>query len=167
MESASLERVLIDGTILSLLLGAVIMGSLRYNPRLWLQDYPQAIREKVPPLSASEKRDRVVVGVLVIGILLGGVLLEALHLRTYQWGLAQFGIAYLHVFIMLAIFNVFDALVLDLFILTLLRPKFAFVPGIEGMEHQLFDYRKQLVDFLKGFVFSAVASLPFALIAVI
>jgi hypothetical protein len=167
MESGSFERVLIDGTILSLLLGAVILGSLRYNPRLWLQDYPKAIREKVPALSASERRDRGVVSILVIGILLGGVLLEALHLRTYQWGMSQFGIAYLHVFLMLAIFNVFDALVLDLFILTLLRPKFAFVPGIEGMEHLLFDTRKQFFDFLKGFVFCAAASLPFALIAVI
>jgi hypothetical protein len=35
------------------------------------------------------------------------------------------------------------------------------------MEHLLFDYRKQVVDFLKGVVFSAVASLPFAVIVII
>ena len=58
-------------------------------------------------------------------------------------------------------------LVLDLFILTLLKPKFVILPGAEGMEYLFNDYRKQLIDFLKGMVFSAVVSLPFAVIAVL
>ncbi len=40
------QRVVIDGTLLSLILGAMIMGSLVYNPRLWLQDYPKAVQAK-------------------------------------------------------------------------------------------------------------------------
>jgi hypothetical protein len=35
------------------------------------------------------------------------------------------------------------------------------------MEYLFRDYRKHLTDFLKGMVFCVVASLPFAIIAVI
>jgi hypothetical protein len=159
--------MLINGTVLSLVLGVIVLGSLMYNARLWLQDYPKPIRDRVPPLSATEKRQRAVLAVVTIGVLFGGIILETLTLRNSQAGRVTFGVAYLHVFLMLAIFNIFDALVLDLFILTLLKPKFAILPGAEGMEYLFNDYRKQAMDFLKGMVFCAVASLPFAAVAVL
>jgi hypothetical protein len=162
LDSLALQRVLIDGSLLSLVLGVIVLGSLMYNARLWLQDYPKPIREKVPPLSAAEKRERAVLAVLVMGILFGGVILEA-----RQAGTISFGAAYLRILIMLVMFNVFDAVVLDLFIITLLKPRFVIIPGMEGMEYLLYDYRKQATDFLKGMIFSAVASLPFAVIAVL
>ena len=79
----------------------------------------------------------------------------------------SFGAAYLHMFLLLAIFNLFDALVLDLIVLTWLKPKCMILPGAEGLEHLLYDYGKQLLDFFKGIVFCAVASLPFAALAVL
>jgi hypothetical protein len=164
LDSLALQRILINGTVLSLVLGVIVLGSLKYNARLWLQDYPKPIRDKVPPLSAIEKRDRAVVSVAVIGILFGGVILATLQLRTGQ--ALSFGEAYLSIFLMLAMFNLFDAIVLDLIILTLLKPKFVILPGAEGMEYLFHDYRKHLTDFLKGMVFCIVVSLPFALIAV-
>ncbi len=163
-DSISLGRSLIDGTLLSAVLGVIVLGSLMINARLWLQDYPKPIQEKVPPLSPAEKRGRVVVAVLLIGTLLGGLLLEALGMRGQA---VSFGAAYLHIFVMLLIFNLVDALVIDLFIITLLKPKFVILPGAEGMEYLFADYRKQFVDFLKGLAFCVVASLPFALIVVI
>jgi hypothetical protein len=165
LDSLSLLRTLQNSILLSLALGMIILGSLMYNARLWLQDYPKPIRDKVPPLSRAEKRDRIIVAVLVMGLLFGGVILEVLQLRTAQPGAISFGVAYLHIFLMLAIFNLFDALVLDLFIITLLKPRFVILPGAEGMEYLFNDYHKHLTDFLKGIVFCLVASLPFALIA--
>jgi hypothetical protein len=138
-----------------------------YNARLWLQDYPKPIRDKVPPLSPAEKRDRGILTVLFLGVLFGGVILAVLQLRTAYPGTLSFGIAYLHIFLMLAVFNLFDALVIDLFIITLLKPSFVILPGAEGMEYLFNDYHKHLTDFLKGIVFCLVASLPFALIAVL
>lgn len=167
LDSLALQRTLLNSVIFSLALGVIIMGSLMYNARLWLQDYPKPIRDKVPPLSPAEKRDRLILSVLVLGVLFGGVLLEALQLRTAQGGTLTFGIAYLHIFLMLSVFNLFDALVLDLFIITLLKPRFVILPGAEGMEYLFNDYRKQFIDFLKGIAFCLVASLPFALIAVL
>jgi uncharacterized membrane protein len=167
LDSVALQQILISGTLLSLLLGIIVLGSLKYNARLWLQDYPKAIRDKVPPLSVVEKRERAVLAVVVIGILFGGVILETLHLRTYPAGVISFGTAYLHIFLILAMFNLFDALVLDLFIITLLKPRFVILPGAEGMEYLFHDYRKHVTDFLKGIAFCTVASLPIAVIAVL
>ncbi|MCC7451053.1 MAG: hypothetical protein IT324_26800 [Anaerolineae bacterium] len=165
LDSSALQHILLNGAVLSLVLGVIIMGSLMYNARLWLQDYPKPIRDKVPPLSAVEKRERVILGVVFMGVLLGGVFLTALQLRANQ-GL-PFGAAYLYIFLMLALFNLFDAVVLDLIVITWLKPRFVILPGAEGMEYLFHDYRKHLTDFLKGMVFCAVGSLPFALIAVI
>jgi hypothetical protein len=165
MDTLALPSLLLRSLILSVIVGAIVMASLMYNARLWLQDYPKPIRDRVPPLSPSEKRGRIVVGVLFIGVLLGGLLLETAQLRAHA-GLS-FGAAYLHFFVMLFVFNLFDALVLDLFILTLLKPKFAILPGAEDLTYLFYDYRKQVGDFLKGMVFCVVASLPFAAIAVL
>ena len=167
LDALLLKQSLLNGIILSLVLGAIVIGSMIYNARLWLRDYPKPMRDKVPPLSVTEKRDRAVLVVLLLGVLLGGVLLATLQLRRYPPALLSIGAAYLSLFLMLAVFNLFDALVLDLLIITLITPKFVIIPGTEGMEYLFRDYRKQLVDFLKGFVFCAVASLPFAVLAVL
>ncbi|MDX2075274.1 MAG: nitroreductase [bacterium] len=164
LDTLALQHTLLNGAIVSLVVGIIIMGSLMFNSRLWLQDYPKQIRDKVPPLSPLEKRQRLIVGVLFMSILFGMVILEALQLRAND---VSFGTAYLHIFIVLFMFNLFDALVLDLFILTFLKPKFAIPPGAEGMEYLIYDYRKQFTDFLKGMVFCAIASLPFAVIAIL
>jgi hypothetical protein len=169
LDSLQVQRTLLNAVILSLLLGNILLAALMYNARLFLHDFPKAIQEKVPPLSPGEKRDRMVLTVLFMGVLLGGLILETVQLRqgNVQPGSLSFGAAYLHVFLLLAIFNLFDALVLDLIVLTWLKPKCMIPPGAEGMEHLLYDYGKQLRDFLKGMVFCAVASLPFAAIAVL
>jgi hypothetical protein len=167
MYALLIQRSLFNGMILSLVLGVIVLGSMKYNARLWLHDYPKPIRDKVPPLSPAEKRDRVVVVVLLLGVLFGGIILTILQLRNYPVGVLTFATAYLSIFLMLAVFNLFDALVLDLLIITLLTPRFVILPGAEGMEYLFRDYNKQLADFLKGFVFCAVMSFPFAVLAIL
>ncbi len=164
LDSQALQHTLLNGTILSLVLGIIIMGSLRYNARLWLQDYPKPIRDAVPPLTNTEKRERLVVGIIFMSILFGMVILEAVQLRGDG---VSFGTAYLHLFTLLLMFNLFDALVLDLFILALFKPKFAIPNGAENLAYLFNDYRKHLTDFMKGVVFCAVGSLPFTLIVIL
>ena len=164
LDLTALPHTLLNGAIISVLSGIIIMGSLWYNPRLWLQDYPKPIRDKVPPLSPIEKRQRLIVGVVFMGVLLSGALLEVSRLRANQ---AEFGTAYLHIFILFFIFNLFDALVLDLFIIAWLKPKFVMPAGAEDMAYLFQDYHKHFTDFLKGMVFCMVFSLPFAVIAIL
>ena len=167
LDAIAIQRVLINGTILSLVLGVMVMGSLRYNARLWLQDYPKPIRDRVPPLSTTERRQRAILAVVFIGVLFGGVALTTLQLRTASAGALSFGAAYVQIFLLLLLFNLFDAIVLDLFLIAILKPRFVILPGAEGMEYLFLDPRKHITDFMKGMVFCVVASLPFAALAVL
>jgi hypothetical protein len=86
-------------------------------------------------------------------------------LRSAYDGAVPFLTAYLHFFGVLSIFNLFDAVVLDLLVLTFMKPKFAVIPGAEGMEYLYHNWGMHLTNFLKGVIFCTVFSLPFALIA--
>jgi hypothetical protein len=163
MNTLNLSQAFIDGSILSVVVGVIIMASLVYNARMWLHDYPKEIQARVAPLTAAEKRDRNVLVVLFMTALIGIILYAVLQLRST--GRVPFATAYAHVFIMLFMFNLMDALVIDFLILTLMRPKFVILEGMEGLEHILFNYKKQVVDFFKGIVFCMVFSVPFAIIA--
>ena len=57
----SIKQLAVDGAVLSGLLVAIIMASLRYNAEMWLGDYPPAIRTRFDPMSsAAQRQDRVV-----------------------------------------------------------------------------------------------------------
>ncbi|CAG1770763.1 hypothetical protein BAC2_01258 [uncultured bacterium] len=165
MEGLSLTRILIDGALLSAVLTAIVLGSLYYNPRLWLQDYPAEIQARVLPLSAQEKRQRGLVVILFLVGALGTLAYSVLQLRAANGGSMPFLTAYLHVFGVLSLFNLFDAVVLDLILLTGFKPKFAVIPGAEGMEHLYHNWGMHLSNFFKGMGFCLVFSLPVAVIA--
>lgn len=165
MNILSLQQILAHGLILSGLLGVLILGSLYYNPRLWLSDYPKAMQAKVPPLTRSEKQKRWVVFVLFIGAAMGTLYFSIAQLRAQNGGAIPFLAAYLNTFLVFNIFNLFDAVVLDWLILTVMKPKFAVLPGAEGMEYLYHDWRLHVGNYLKGIVFCAVFSLPVAFVA--
>lgn len=162
MQGLSLSQILIDGALLSTALSILIIGSLYYNPRLWLQDYPIEIRARVLPLSAAEKRQRAIVALLFFGVGIGTLVYSMANLRAANGGSVPFLTAYLHSFGVLSIFNLFDAVVLDLILLTGFKPKFAVIPGAEGMEYLYHNWGMHAVNFLKGVVFCALFSLPVA-----
>jgi hypothetical protein len=163
----SLQRILIDGTLLSLAMGVIVVGSLYYNPRLWLQDYPKAMQAKVPPLTASEKRIRNFLILPVLLAFIGWPLLSVQQLRAENGGTLPFLTAYLHVFFVANMFNLFDALVIDFLFLTLMKPKFAVLPGTEGMEYLYHDWSLHIGNYLKGIVFCAILSVPIAVVAIL
>jgi hypothetical protein len=163
----SLQQALMDGVILSLVLSVLVIGSLYYNPRLWLQDYPKAIQEKVPPLTREEKRLRGFLLVPMLLIIIGIPLISTYGIKAANSGSIQFATAYAHAFVVTNLFNVFDAVVLDLLLLTFMRPKFATLPGAEGMEYLYRDWGMQLRNFLKGVVFCSVFSGIVAIIVVV
>lgn len=157
-------QVLTDGLLLSAVVGVIIMISLFVNPRIWRHDYPEAIRVKIPPLNALEKRQRAVFAVLFMGGTVGLTLFFGLQLREQQGGALSFLTIFVHLYLVFNIFNLFDAVVLDYLFLGLLRPKFALVPEIAGMEHVLMDTRLHITNYFKGIIFGTVFSLPLAVL---
>ena len=167
MEGFSATRVLIDGLILSIGISIVILGSLAYNPRLWLQDYPAEIRQRVAPLTSAEKRTRGFVGFLFLGVAVAMLVYSIVQLRAANGGSVSLLTAYLHTFGVMMIFNIWDAVVLDLILLAGIKPKFAIIPGTEDMVYLFNNWNWHFVNFLKGIGFCAVISLPFALVAAV
>lgn len=165
MDALSLSRILTDGLILSVVLGIVILGSLYFNPRLWLSDYPKEMQAKVPPPTPSEKRLRGLVAGLFLTVIIGWLYASTAQLKAANGGSIPFLAAWLNTFLVFNIFNLFDAVVIDYLILTLMKPRFAILPGTEGMEYLYLDWRLHVGNYLKGIVVCAVLGLPIAFVA--
>ncbi|MBI1279954.1 MAG: hypothetical protein GC179_17640 [Anaerolineaceae bacterium] len=164
MFSIVLQRVLIDGLLLSVLLGVLVMSSLKYNARLWLQDYPKEVQAKVPPISKQEKMQQRILMLPFLLLTLGIPYLSVTIAKASFGGVISFPQAYLVVTGVLQVFNLFDAVVLDYLILTVIKPRFALIPGTTWEEYSMADMRFQLRNFVKGIVICAVISLPIALV---
>lgn len=149
MDTLSLNRILIDGTLFCAVTGVLVFGSLYLNPRLWLQDYPKEMQAKVPPLTSDEKRMRAILAVVVILLAVGIPFLSVRQLRADNGGSMTFLAAYVNAYLVFQLFNLFDAVVIDFLVLTLMSPKFAVLPGTEGMEYlyrNWGDARRQLSE---------------------
>ena len=165
MINDALRHIVIDGGILSLVIGALVMGSLWYNPRLWLQDYPKAVKEKVPPQTKQEKQQQRLIAAPFLLLMLGGPLVSILMVKAANGGAITFSIAYLTAWGMLQFFNLFDAVVLDYLILTVMKPKFAVIPGSTVEDYLDGGLAFQLKNYLKGIVITTVLALPIAFVA--
>lgn len=164
MNTLSLPQILVDGLILCLGLGVVVLGSLYFNPRLWLQDYPAPMRAKVPPLTRREKQAQLIVTVLFIAAAVGALAYAGSRLLAANGGAVSFLTAYLHVFFVLNLFNLFDAVVIDFLLIAKLKPGFVLLPGTEGMEYLYEDWGMHWRNYVKGIIVCAILTLPAALL---
>lgn len=155
----SVERMLMDGALLIMVMSAMLLLSFLINPRVWLQDYPEALRKLAPPLTPTEKRQRIAIAVPFFVAFLAIPLLATRAYVGWAGEGATFFSAYLHAFVILNLFNLFDAVVIDWLFLGLLHPKFALIPEAWGRPDLLLDARKGLLDWLKGVVFCTVFAL--------
>jgi hypothetical protein len=143
--------VLVDGTVLSIAVSIVILGSLAYNPRLWIGDAPEPVRRLAPPLSAAERRDRWVVAGLFLLTVVAVTAWSASRLIARE-GTPSFGTFLIHFLGVFFIFNLVDLVVIDWLVLLVMRPRFLSrlsVPGL-SYEETVGGYSYHFVAFLKG-----------------
>lgn len=164
MYQSILRHIVIEGVTLCLLLGVLVMASLKYNPRLWLQDYPKRIRDKVPPLNKREKVEQGLITIPFLLLAFGLPFLGVLLVKSAHSGSIPFVAAYLTAAGILQLFNLFDAVVLDYFILTLMKPRFMIIPGTTQEDYLLSDLGLQVRNFFKGVVICAALAIPIALV---
>jgi hypothetical protein len=132
MPSLLLHRILVDGTVLSVIASALVLVSMRFDPRIWLHDYPKAIQQAVPKRSAQEKRAARVWTLPFTLTLLAGLAISALLYKRAEPG-ASFLTLYLDTLGVALFFNVWDLVVLDWLIFCTLTPSFVVLPGTSGM----------------------------------
>ena len=165
MLSTVFQHIIVDGLLFSMVLGAFVMASLWYNPRLWLQDYPQVVRDKVPPMTAQEKRLQKIIVVPCLLLMVGAPYLSVTLVKAANGGTITFPLAYLTAVGVLQMFNLFDAVVLDYLILVHMKPAFAIIPSTTSEDSFDVGLAFQVRNFLKGVVICAVLALPIAFVA--
>jgi hypothetical protein len=157
----NIGKILLDGAILSILASLLLIGALRFNPRLFLQDYPQSIQSLVPEKTSKEKRQSLIVGVPFLLLLVVIPFLSTLRLMRQSGGEATFVQLFLHAFGVVFIFNLVDLILLDWLVFCTITPRFVMIPGIEGSQAYK-DYLFHFKASIAGAVLSIVAGLIIA-----
>jgi hypothetical protein len=154
--SPALQLGLLYGAILSALMTVLVLGTLRFNNEIWLDDYPPDVRAKWGPMSDRARRQRLWVALPVFGLILALLVLQVIQVVQRTGGFSFWSVA-LSLWVSLMLFNLYDLVVLDWFILMILRPSFAYLPGTEGMQGYS-DYLFPAIGFVKGTVGITVAA---------
>jgi hypothetical protein len=153
------------GVLLTAGLSIMILASLYINAEMWLQDYPPDVRARFGPMSDRAKKQRSWLAVPFFLYLVGTLVISIMRLEPLV-GSLTFTAVFVHTFTLLFTFNLLDLLVLDWLIMMTWRPRFAILPGTEGMAGYS-DYRFHFHGFLKGSVGILIGSLMIAAIVML
>ena len=129
----SLKRVLVDGTILSVLLSIIIYGSIYVNPAIGIGNYPPDIQAAVGDSVDVPPVQMIVVSLLFFGVTIGVVLYSNARLRQQNDGEMSFLAAFINSALLLFFFAVWDLVILDWLIFVTIQPDFVVIPGTEGL----------------------------------
>ena len=152
------------GVILSGILFTMILVLARINPEIALRDYPADVQAKHGPMSDRSKRQRLPVGIFFLVVIIAVLGASFSPILAYIDRSSPFLPAFIHIFVILSVFNLLDWLVLDWLIVVTIRPKFIVLPGTEGMAGYS-DYAFHFRGFLIGIPITLAGSLFLAGIA--
>jgi hypothetical protein len=149
-----------DGGILALGACALIAGLLRFNPRLFLRHFPEAVQRALPPKTRTEKRHSIIGGIALLTWTIGvlSVSAAAAELR----GTVDYLSLAIHTFAVGMVFNLADWLILDELWIGLLRPRWLVPAGVDPATIP-FEHVQHFRAFLRGAVIFAVLGAAIAL----
>ena len=160
---------MVEAGVVCAALGLVIVGSLRYNPRLWVNDLPPDVRQLVTPLTPAERRDRNVVAALFLLTMVGTSWWVGARLIARYGETLTFAAALRHFLAVFFLFNLFDLVVIDWLMLLVMKPAFIARLGVPGLSYEetVGGYGYHFLGFLKGMGFILVAGLVAAGLTII
>ncbi len=160
-----IQHGILYGLVLSALFTLVLLGAVFVNTEIMLNDYPPDVKKAYGAERNPKTRgQRRIFSLLFLAVLFGVLCYSMVDLgRSAE---LNFLILFTLVFVEVFTFNLWDLLVLDWLIFNTLQPKFIFLPGTEGMAGYK-DYYFHFKGFLIGIVFSLVAALALAGMALI
>ncbi len=147
-------KILVDGSILSVIGSIYLIAMLAYNPRMALNpgDYPPDIIDAVPPKTKNEQRLAMIWGIPFLLFSVAIPLWSALSFQNQIGGNASFWILFGHVLGVSINFFLVDLIFLDLLLFCTITPKFLVIPGTEGFAGYK-DKLFHLKGHTKGFFF--------------
>ena len=154
----SLQKILLDGSLLTGIASLIILIIMKVNPRIFLHDYPKEIQEAVQPKTETEMKLSKLLGIPFLLVLVLTPFFSTLNLKPE---IESFGAFFINAFGVSMVFNIADWLVLDWLIFCTITPNFMVIPGTKGMKAYK-DYAFHFRGFLIGCVISAATSLVIA-----
>ncbi len=157
------SKVLLNGMIVSFLLGGWVLLILKINPRYELKSYPQEIVETVEPQTKTEKKAFLILAIPMLVIIISYLISSVLN--TYNSS-STFLTIFLHYYVVLMIWNVVDLLIVDWLIFCTINPDFIVISTTKGNKAYK-NYKYHFVGFIKGIFFSIVFAWLLSLIVFI
>lgn len=161
-----ITRILIEGIIYSLVLGAIITISQLFNARLWINDYPKAIQQRVSKRTKKENRMKLLVGIPFILIMFGYPICSTVVFKKSLGSEYNFWYGFINTLAIGNVFNLFDLLILDWLIFCYINPKYLIFEGTRGMKEYK-DYNFHFRGAVKGFIMSLIFSTIVSIITLI
>ena len=145
--------IIYHGFTYSVVLSLMVTISQLFNARLWLQDYPDEIKQTVPPKTRRERLLSLVVGVpFLLFIFIYPMYIT--HLIDFN----SFYIIFVHIFGIGIFGNLFDLLILDWLIFCYWTPDYLIVDNTD--DHVAYKkYSFHCKGFLKGTIIFCMYSL--------
>jgi hypothetical protein len=128
------SKILFDGSLITLLSTIYLLVAGSLNPRLFLNkgDLPEDILAVVPPKTPREKKLSLLAAIPLLTFIFILPAWSAVSFKAQAGGSVSFFTLFLHVLIIVMMFNLFDLVVIDWFIINTLTPRFIVYPGTEG-----------------------------------
>lgn len=161
-----LTRILVDGGILTAIVGVVLVGVMYFKPRIALSDYPTDVKAAVPPRTKKELQLGILISIPLLLVFVALPLYSVWLVKQQSGGILTYGMAFVTLFGEYFLLSMFDLLVLDMWMFYTWTPKFVVLPGTEGMAGYK-DYRPHLkAQLTKGNLLLAIFSAVLALVPV-
>jgi len=160
-----LTRILVDGSVLTVIVATVLVGILYFNPRLALSDYPPDVKAAVAPRTKQEFRLGLLIAVPLLVIFVALPFRSLWLIKQHSGGVLSFWAAFATIAGEYLLFSLFDLIVLDVWMFFTWTPKFLVLPGTEGMASYKNWRPHAKAQLLQGNAVLAVAAAALAFIA--
>ncbi len=139
--------------------GYLFILMITMSPRVWgYRDYPEVVKQKVPPQTKKEKALGAIVGLPWFIFVLGFPFISTYMLKSNLGGEIFFFKAFLNIFVLFSLATVGDLVILDWLIISKITPRFVIIPGTEVRDYKDFSHH------YKGHVKAAFLMIPLGLI---
>ena len=137
-----IRHIIIHGSIFAVIVNSYIfLVMITISPRVWgYTDYPQVIKDKVPPQTKKEKLTAAIIGLPWITFVLGYPIYSTYLLKVKLGGNISILIAFCNLFILFLMANVGDLVILDWLIISKITPKFVIIPGTKIEDYKDFSH---------------------------
>ncbi len=138
----AVKHVIIQGLFYATVVNVYLfIFMITTSPRIWgYSDYPEVIKNKVPPQTKKEKIIGALVGLPWLIFVLGFPVYSTYTLKMKLGNEISFWTAFLNFSVLFLLANIGDVFILDWLIISRITPKFVIIPGTEEQDYKDFSH---------------------------